>query len=72
MDRQGDTEVIQALNQFAVTSYVQYLAVARYQKITLFSVFPYSGAPNLSEACNILMVKELPGVLKLFGKNAHN
>ncbi|MFA5875296.1 MAG: hypothetical protein WC901_01225 [Candidatus Margulisiibacteriota bacterium] len=72
MDRQSETNVMQALNQFAVASYVQHLLIARYTKITLFSAMPFTGAANVSDAVNILILKEMPSLFALFGKNAEN
>jgi hypothetical protein len=72
MDRQSEANVMQALNQFAAASYVQHLLIARYTKITLFSAMPFTGAANISDATNILLIKEVPSLLALFGKNALN
>ena len=72
MDRQSEAKVMEAINQFAVTNYVQHLLVVRYLKLTLFSSLPFSGTANISDAHNILLIKEFPALYKLFGRNANN
>ena len=75
MDRPNSNEtknVIKAINQFAVSTYVQRLLTARYQKLTLFGTFPHTGAVNVSDAHNILKLNEFPSLMTLFGKNCKN
>ena len=72
MDRQGKPKVTDALNKFAVTVYVKRLLAAKYRKIILFGSFPHTGAANISEAHNVLKVKEFPSLMALFGKNCKN
>ncbi|MBU0687480.1 MAG: hypothetical protein KKB81_06525 [Candidatus Margulisbacteria bacterium] len=72
MDRNQSVQTSKAIKQFAVANYVRHLIVAKIKKITLFTTFPYTGAANISDPKEILMVKEIPSLMDLFGKHGQN
>jgi hypothetical protein len=50
MDIQNNAKVIETIERSALFNYFEKLVDAKTSKVTLFSVFPYTAAANLSAA----------------------
>ena len=60
-----NAKVIEAMEKIAFQTYVEKLVKAEMRKITLFTIFPQTGAPNLSAAAEIVMVDDLSKISSL-------
>jgi hypothetical protein len=67
MNTMDNAKVIQAIEKFAFQAYIEKLADAKLERVTLFKFFPQTGAPNRSEPVHILLVSDLS---KISGMNS--
>jgi hypothetical protein len=65
MNTMGNAKVIKAIEKFAFHKYVEKLVDAEIHKVTLFPIFPQTGAPNLSSAFHCLLVDDLKQIVSL-------
>ena len=54
-----DAKVIQTINEYIVEEYLEGLKFIKTHKLTLYTSFPITGAPNLSDAYNLLMADDV-------------
>ncbi|MFH1361544.1 MAG: hypothetical protein ABIH69_02680 [bacterium] len=65
MNTMNNDQLIKAVEKFTMQKYLHNLANAQMHKITLFTIFKQTGAPNMSEAVNLIMVDDLLKILSL-------
>jgi hypothetical protein len=59
MRAMDNTKVIKAIEKFAFHKYLEKLTSAEMHKVTLFTIFKQTGAPNLSDPIELLIVDDL-------------
>ena len=65
MNVQDNAKVIEALEKQTMYNYFEKLVNAKIQKVTLFSIFPYTAAPNLSDPRHFVLVEDLDKIATL-------
>jgi len=60
------------MNEYIVEKYLEGLKWTKTHKIILFTTFPYTGAPNLSESYSFLMADDLTALSALRIKHSSN
>lgn len=65
MKSMDNTKVIKTIEKYAFHQYLEKLIAADMHKITLFTIFKQTGAPNLSDPANILLVDDLAKIAEL-------
>jgi hypothetical protein len=58
-------KVIEALGNCVIFNYFEKLVNAKMRKLTLFSVFPYTAAANLSDPHYLIMVDDILSLTRL-------
>ncbi|MFH1389191.1 MAG: hypothetical protein ABIH56_00475 [Candidatus Margulisiibacteriota bacterium] len=61
----NNQKVIEVLEKTSSFNYFQKIVHAKTRKITLFSIFPFTAAANLSDPHPIVLVEDLGGLLGL-------
>lgn len=59
MNTMDNAKIIEAVGKYAVQKYLQKLMVSEMHKVTLFSIFPQTGSPNLSDPHNLILIEDL-------------
>ena len=72
MKAMDNAKVIEVMEKFALHNYLQKLINAKLHKETLFTVFPYSAAPNLSNPVNLIIIDDLEKVAAMNSGSFHN
>ena len=65
MNTMDNAKIIKAIEKYAIHVYLEKIVNAPMHKITLFTIFPQTGAPNLSNAVNYLMVDDVSKMASL-------
>jgi hypothetical protein len=65
-------KVIEVLEKYTIHKYLEKLLQTQMHKITLFTVFPHTGAPNLSDPQNFILVDGLTEIVGLNSGNFQN
>lgn len=60
-----NAKVIETLEKQTLFNYFEKLITTRIRKITLFSIFPYTSAPNLSDPRYFVMLEDLSKIVYL-------
>ena len=72
MNTMDNAKIIEAVGKYAVQKYLQKLMVSEMSKLTLFSIFPHCGAPNLSDPHDLIMIKDLSKMTDLNSGSCQN
>lgn len=56
MNTMDNAKVIKAMEKFAMQNYLEKLAGSEMRKLTLFTVLPFTAAPNLSNPVYFVMI----------------
>ena len=72
MNIQNNAKVIETIERSALFNYFEKLVDAKTKKITLFSVFPYTAAANLSDPRAFFMLDEPGRLISLNSGNPRN
>jgi hypothetical protein len=64
MNTMDNAKVIKAIEKFAFHNYLKKLADAAMHKVTLFTIFSQTGAPNLSDPVHYLIIDDLNTLAK--------
>jgi hypothetical protein len=72
MHTQDNAKVIQVIEKATLFNYFEKLVDAKTTKITLFSVFPYTAAANLSDQHNFFLLEDLTRLTDLNSGNSKN
>lgn len=67
MKSMDNAKVIKKIEKISFQKYLEKLIDAKMHKITLFASFPYTGAANLSDPQNFVMIDELKKIVGLNG-----
>jgi hypothetical protein len=65
-------KVMEKIHEVAANRYVHNLISTKLKKITLFTIFPHTAAPNISEGVSFLLVEDLMKIASLLGANVQN
>ncbi|MFH1710390.1 MAG: hypothetical protein ABH860_04885 [bacterium] len=52
-------KVAEMISQCIVNKYMDNVSLVKYRIIKLFTIMPYTGAPNISDAQNIAIIEDL-------------
>ena len=63
MNTMDNAKVIQTIEKYSLQKYLENLADAKMHKIQLFPIFPFSGAPNLSEAHEYVLIDDITKII---------
>jgi hypothetical protein len=72
MKPQDNAKVIEVLEKQTLHNYIEKLVNTRMRKLTLFPVFPYTAAANISEPQHYIIIEDLSGLAALDGSNYRN
>ncbi len=72
MNIQNNAKVIETIERSALFSYFENLADAKTTKVTLFTVFPYTAAANLSDKKIFFLLDDLGRLTNLNSGNPKN
>lgn len=72
MNSNDTARAMEAIEKCAVFNYFEKLIDAPLDKITLFPVFPYTAAANLSDPKHFMMVEDLARIAALNCGNCNN
>ena len=72
MKSMDNKKVIKQMEKYALHKYVNKLLASKLHKVTLFTIFQQTGAPNLSNAVNLVIVDDLEKISSLNGGNTLN
>ena len=72
MNTQDNAKVIKAIEKYAFQNYLDKLSHADMHKVTLFTAFSQTGAPNLSDPAAILIVDDLNKIIAMNSGAYHN
>jgi hypothetical protein len=50
--------IAEAISQCIINRYMENVTLVKYRIIKLFTVMPYTGAPNISDAQNIAIIED--------------
>lgn len=59
MQSMDNKKLLETISKFTIHKYLEKLINTDMHKVTLFSVFPHTGAANISDPQNYLMVDDL-------------
>lgn len=59
MNTQDNAKVIEAIERSTLFNYFEKLIDAKTRKVTLFSIFPYTAAANLSDPRNFFLLEDI-------------
>jgi len=65
MNTMDNAKVMEALEKQTLFNYFDKLTNAAVSKLSLFSVFPFTGAPNLSDPHPIIKIEDLTKLIAL-------
>lgn len=72
MNTMDTTKLIKTIEQLSLQGYLEKLVHAPLRKVTLFSRFPYTEAPNVSDPHNFVLVDDLAKIAGLNGGECNN
>jgi hypothetical protein len=72
MDIQNNAKVIETIERSALFNYFEKLVDAKTTKVTLFSIFPYTAAANLSDPHAFFLFENYACLSSLGSGNARN
>ncbi len=52
-------KIAEAISRCIITKYMENIALTKHRIIKLFTIMPYTGAPNISDARNIAIIDDL-------------
>ena len=67
MKPQDNAKMIETLEKQTLHNYLEKLINTKMRKLTLFPVFPYTAAPNISEPHYFVIIEDLSGLTTLDG-----
>ncbi len=67
-----DAKIFQTISEYIVEQYLEGLKWTKVHSLTLFTSFPYTGAPNWSKAYRFLMADDLAALATLRVKYSCN
>lgn len=59
MHTMDNAKVIEAIEKFTLFNYFEKLVETKMRRVTLFTVFPYSAAANLSDPQPLILIDDL-------------
>jgi len=65
-------KVLEAINKFVLGKYIENMITSETSLLTLFTVFPYTGAANISDPVKLIMIEDLKSVISFNGANYNN
>lgn len=65
-------QVLEAINKFVLSKYIENMITAKTCLLTLYTVFPYSGAANISDPVKFIMIEDQKSVISFIGANYNN
>jgi hypothetical protein len=65
-------KVAEVINQCIVNKYMENITLVKYRLVKLFTVMPYTGAPNISDAQTIAVFEDLEKFLAGNNLSANN
>lgn len=72
MNPQDNAKVIETLEKQTLSNYLERLINTKMRKITLFSIFPYTAAANLSDPHNFVIIDDISCLAGLNSGNFKN
>ncbi len=57
-------KLMEAINQSVINKYMQNILLVKAEIMKLYPCFPFTGAPNVSDAQRYAMIKDLPKFIK--------
>lgn len=58
-------KLVEVINQFIVNKYMNNLSSVKSRMMKLYSIMPYTGAPNISDAQSIAIIEDLEKFVSL-------
>ena len=65
MKPMDNAKVIQTMEKQSLQKYLEKLINTRMHKTTLFTVFPYTGAPNYSNPVHFMIIDDLSKIVRM-------
>ncbi|MFA6169988.1 MAG: hypothetical protein WCW67_00590 [Candidatus Margulisiibacteriota bacterium] len=65
MNTMNNQKVMEVLEKTCTFNYYDKIVHAKTRKLTLFSIFPYTAAANLSDPRQFVLIEDLQGMLGL-------
>lgn len=72
MNTMDNAKLMEAVGKYAAQKYLQKLMVSEMHKVTLFPIFPHSGAPNLSDPQHLILIDDLSKMIDLNSGSCQN
>ncbi|MFC1571136.1 hypothetical protein ACFL31_01125 [Candidatus Margulisiibacteriota bacterium] len=72
MKAMDNAQIMKAMEKFALHGYLKTLIDSELDKITLFTIFPQTGSPNLSNPVHVAMIKDLKKITALNSGEINN
>lgn len=72
MNTMDNAKAIEAMEKMTLQKYLEKLIHAPMHKITLFSIFPHTAAPNLSAPKHFVLIDDLTKFISLNSGAFHN
>lgn len=72
MNTQDNAKIIETVERQTIFNYFEKLANAAIKKYTLFSIFPYTAAANLSDPHHFFLIEDIEKLSSLLGGNSRN
>lgn len=72
MMNMDQNKLMEAINQNVITKYTHNVALVGSRVIKLFSCFPHTGAPNVSDAHTIALLTDLDKFIKAVCTSSNN
>jgi len=64
MMNMDQNKLMEVINQSIISKYMQNILLVKARALKLYSCFPFTGAPNISDAQNISMIEDLDAFVK--------
>lgn len=64
----NDAQVIEKISQTAIFQYLSRLVTSDFKKLTLFAVFPYTGAANRSAAVHFAVLSDTRVLVNMYAR----
>lgn len=72
MHAMDNAKVMETLEKYTLFTYFEKLINVKLHKVVIFSIFPYTGAPNLSDPHYFVLVDDLDKMMQLNGGCSNN
>jgi hypothetical protein len=59
MYNMDQNKLVEVINQLIINKYMQNVVIVKSRTLKLYSCFPITGAPNISDAQNIAIIEDL-------------